>query len=83
MFYKSNWEIVGASVCDMVQGILRDPSRVEVLNETLIFLVPKVEHVVHMKQLRPISLCNVSYKIVSNVLASRLRCVMDQMVGPR
>ncbi|VVA35314.1 PREDICTED: reverse mRNAase, partial [Prunus dulcis] len=52
------------------------------LNETLIALVPKVERPMFMNQLRPISLCNTLYKVVSKILVSRLRPCMTKLVSP-
>lgn len=69
IFYQTQWNIVGPTVCQLVDEIERDPARVATINKTLITLIPKMEHVTSLKNMRPISLCNVSYKILTKVLA--------------
>ena len=43
------------------------------LNITNICMIPKTERLIRMTELRPISLCNVGYKIISKVLCQRLK----------
>lgn len=50
-------------------------------NRTLICLIPKVENLEELTQFRPIALCNVLIKVVSNVLANRLQLVISKLVG--
>lgn len=52
------------------------------LNETIIVLIPNVERPSNMTELRPISLCNVLYKIVSKMLCNRLKKVLPSLIGP-
>ena len=51
------------------------------LTETNICLIPKCEDPDNMKDLRPISLCNVLYKMVSKLLANRLKRCLDKCVS--
>lgn len=52
------------------------------LSETLVALIPKVDVPKTFRELRPISLCNVVYKIITKVLVLRLRGCLQEIVGP-
>ncbi|XP_043698530.1 uncharacterized protein LOC122649300 [Telopea speciosissima] len=52
------------------------------MNETYICLVPKVDQPEKVDQFRPISLCNVSVKIISKIFANRLKGCLDDIISP-
>lgn len=66
--YHEYWGIIGDSVCAMVKNFFDEPHRINTLNKTNIVLIPKGDKPETVKDFRPISLCNVSYKIITKVI---------------
>jgi hypothetical protein len=53
----------------------------EPVNNKVLALIPKVKRPPNLMQHRPISLCNVLYKIASKVLSLRLRTVLEEIIS--
>jgi hypothetical protein len=75
-FYQKYWHIVGNFVSHAVLSILNSGKILRKINLTHISLIPKKKNPERMSDFRPISLCNVVYKIISKVLANRLKLVL-------
>ena len=69
MFYQKYWYIVGDMVLELVLGFLNGDTDIRGINETFISLIPKVKSPKTIADYRPISLCNVVYKLISKTLA--------------
>ncbi|XP_074289523.1 uncharacterized protein LOC141614678 [Silene latifolia] len=73
LFYQTYWHIVGPSVTRLVLRILNGSESHRIVNSTHIVLFPKKKAPDKFIDYRPISLCNVLYKLVAKVLANRLK----------
>lgn len=81
IFYQNYWDVVGPYVTKCVLQILNSGSLPHSLNETYICLIPKVQCLQKIIEFRPISLCDIIYKIVSKVLANRLKRILPMVIG--
>lgn len=72
VFYKRAWNIIGEDIIQAVIDTFKKAEMFQPINCTSITLVPKVRNPATIKELRPISCCNVLYKIISKVLTARL-----------
>jgi hypothetical protein len=75
-FFQRHWDLCGEEVTSVVLRILKGEDNPDVINDTLIVLIPMVAGAEELGQYRPISLCNVIYKIVSKVVANRMKGVL-------
>ncbi|XP_048608697.1 uncharacterized protein LOC106363524 [Brassica napus] len=81
LFYQKFWDIVKEDLTLMVNKFLFEGTMANGLNDTNICLIPKITKPNAMTQFRPISLCNVSYKIISKVLCQRLKKVLPGLIS--
>ena len=82
LFYQKFWHIVGDNVVSAVLEFLHTGYMIPDLNRTYIVLIPKIKNSVKVSNYRPISLCNVIYKIIAKVLANRLKQILPQIISP-
>ena len=80
-FYKNYWDVVGIDVCRLVQFAFMTGTFNLFLADTLLALIPKVDNPNYHKNFRPISRCNVIYKIVTKVLVNCLWPIPPRIVS--
>lgn len=80
-FFKASWGIVGKDFTIAVQSFFTKGFIPKGLNTTILALIPKKDVAVEMKDYRPISCCNVLYKVISKILANRLKGMLPQCIS--
>ena len=60
---------------------LQNGGELPIENHTFIALIPKMKNPVTPKDFRPISLCNVLYKIIAKTLANRLKYSLSELIS--
>ncbi|BFG30782.1 hypothetical protein CerSpe_170560 [Prunus speciosa] len=83
IFYHNYWGIIREDLCKMVKAFFQGDFLVHCLNMTEIALIPKVPNPEAVTQFRPIALCNFTYKIISKILANRLKPMLAEIISPQ
>ena len=81
IFYKTIWHVVGPKIQGEVLEVLNGGAMPSDWNETTIVLIPKVKNPKRINDFRPISQCNVIYKLISKVLAHRLKVILPHIIS--
>lgn len=65
----------------MIKDFFRNGEIEKGMNLTNICLIPKKLNASSLKEFRPISLCNVAFKVISKILAKRLKKVLPSIIS--
>lgn len=80
-FYHRFWSLIGGDDFHTCTKRLAEGRFWDYFNHTHIILIPKYEVSSSMRDLRLMSLCNILYKIIANVLANRLKLVLNKLIS--
>ena len=75
IFYQHYWELINSLIVEATSSSCESQKVFSKFNHTYIALIPKVECPETPDQFKPIGLCNFAYKILSKVIANRLKKV--------
>eukprot|EP00253_Pinus_taeda_P012913 PITA_12913 len=80
-FFKTCWETVKQDILEVVEDSRKSKKVLKALNASFIALITKKENVMTLDGFQPIALCNVVYKIISKVIANRLKPLLPSLIS--
>ena len=73
--------MLGDDLLEEVLAAINNATIPDGWNDTTIVLIPKIDNPEMVAQFRPISLCNVVYKVISKMLSSRLKVIWPDIIS--
>ena len=80
LFFQHFWPMIEGDVTHSMLSWLNLGTLPHPVNHTFITLIPKKKNPSSVSEYRPISLCNVLYKIFSKVLANKLKKLLNSVI---
>lgn len=81
LFYQRFWRETAKDIAVFVRDIFETNFFDQRLNQINICLIPKTVRPREMTEFRPISLCNVCYKIISKIMCTRLKKFLPHLIS--
>ncbi|KAL0383830.1 UNVERIFIED_CONTAM: Retrovirus-related Pol polyprotein from type-2 retrotransposable element R2DM [Sesamum latifolium] len=81
-FFKAAWPIVGREVTRAIMDFFVTGRLLKQVNSTLISLIPKISNPTVVAEFRPMSCCNVLYKVITKILVQGMRGILDSLISP-
>ncbi|KAL2231088.1 UNVERIFIED_CONTAM: putative mitochondrial protein [Sesamum indicum] len=81
-FYKKAWPVVGQEITKAVLDFFSTGKLLKQINSTILTVIPKVHSPTSVADFRPISCCNVLYKIIAKLIVQKLSVILDKIISP-
>ncbi|KAK4381891.1 hypothetical protein Sango_2924400 [Sesamum angolense] len=81
-FFKAAWPVVGGEVSNAIIDFFKTGHLLKQLNATLLTLIPKVRTPNSVADFRPISCCNDIYNVITKILVSLIREILELLISP-
>jgi hypothetical protein len=75
------WLMIRVEVWEILEDSRATGQVLQALNATFLALIPKGGQAHHPQQFRPIALCNVIYKLLTKVIARRLKPILPTIIS--
>lgn len=79
-FFISCWSVVGPEVTAAILEFFSSGKLLKQWNATTLVLIPKIQNASKVSDFRPISCLNTLYKVISKLLAGRLKEILPEVI---
>lgn len=80
-FFQGFWHDIKGDIVQFAKDFFENNSLDLKVNLTTIALIPKRQGAVNVSDYRPISLCNIQYKIISKISVERIRRLLQEFIS--
>eukprot|EP00253_Pinus_taeda_P031160 PITA_31160 len=80
-FFQAGRHFLGKEILELVEESRMNQKVWPALNSTFYALIPKGDNLEDANGFRPIVLCNVIYKIITSMMAKRLKPLLDKLIS--
>ena len=82
-FYISCWDIIKRDLYIMIKKAQNCTKLGGSTNSSFLDLIPKEKGATNFNRFRPISLCNTGYKIITKIMANRLKKILPKLISEK
>jgi len=80
-FFQELYDFLGNDILRVVEDSRQSGRIPASMNSTFIALIPKTDNPTSLDEFRPISLCNCIYKIISKIIARRIKGILSSNIS--
>jgi len=80
-FYQASWSFMSQDLADLMEESRCMKRMNPALNATFLALIPKMENTEEPQGFKPISLCNVVYKILATIMVNTLKPILPDLIA--
>lgn len=78
---QENWDAFGPSILSEVKNFFQTGVMKRQIGRSNLVLILKTDEANMVTQFRPISVCNILYKVISKVLSTRMKPLIDSLIS--
>jgi hypothetical protein len=80
-FYLHFFDLIGQDLLELVEDNRLRGKVIGAINSTFLTLIPKTDSPTTFGDFRPISLCNLCYKLISKIIANRIKPILSRFIS--